>query len=183
MRRSASTEKQWEVELTAHQDRRSCDVKIVDVVSKPVHELEPIRPSTTTPATRPKTCPREYQRFKDFNCYKGYSTAEIWSVAREQCKRDGADLMVAESERERKEVFYTMYMKTKPGKTHWLGVYKPEDGEFWISVKGERAHSTWWRSGLPDDIDSDRCGCADSTGRLANRPCDDLWPYICEFQL
>ncbi|XP_066999841.2 hemolymph lipopolysaccharide-binding protein-like [Anabrus simplex] len=186
-------ENQRKFVVNVGQERRpwvsSREIEHVVSVHPPLYDMDPVTPSTSTSATttikttKRNACPRGYRQFKHFNCYKGYKVPATWGVARDQCKRDGADLMVAETEQERKEVFYPMYMSTHPGLTHWLGIYKLEHEDRWISVRGEPARSSWWRPRLPDDIPNDRCGTADSTGRVANRPCDDLWPYLCEFAL
>ncbi|XP_068086882.1 hemolymph lipopolysaccharide-binding protein-like [Anabrus simplex] len=169
-RRFTSTENQWELAVNVHQERRSCDSSEVEqlvsvtTVHRPVHGTSTnttpaidttSKPTTTTPTTttttttKPKSCPHSgYRLFEGFNCYKGYSEEKSWSDAREQCKRDGGDLMVAESERERSEVFPTMYKSAFWGP--WMGVYKPEGEDRWMSVKGEPALSSWWWPRYPD---------------------------------
>ncbi|XP_068086934.1 hemolymph lipopolysaccharide-binding protein-like [Anabrus simplex] len=143
-------------------------------------------PTTTTPAstttTKPRSCPHSgYRLFEGFNCYKGYRDYKIWSNAREQCKRDGGDLMVLESERERSEVFPTMYESEfwDP----WMGVYKPEGEGRWVSVKGEPALSSWWYLGEPDNSAGRKCAFADGRGLLVNFDCADRFFFICEIPL
>ncbi|XP_068086731.1 hemolymph lipopolysaccharide-binding protein-like [Anabrus simplex] len=143
-------------------------------------------PTTTTPAstttTKPRSCPHSgYRLFQGFNCYKTYSEWKIWSDAREQCKRDGGDLMVAESERERSEVFPTMYKSVS--RNPWMGVYKPEGEDRWVSVKGEPALSSWWRAGYPDNSAGYKCARGYDTGLLWNTDCAVLRPFICEIPL
>ncbi|XP_068086995.1 hemolymph lipopolysaccharide-binding protein-like [Anabrus simplex] len=109
--------------------------------------MKPVTPATTTPAsttttaattTKPRSCPHSgYRLFGGFNCYKAYREVKSWSDAREQCKRDGGDLMVFESERERSEVFPTMYKSVIWGP--WMGVYKPEGEDRWVSVRDAKA--------------------------------------------
>ncbi|XP_068084866.1 hemolymph lipopolysaccharide-binding protein [Anabrus simplex] len=182
--------------------------QLVSVISThpPLHgtstspDVEPVTPSTTTPAadittksitntsstttttttTKPKSCPHsEYQLFGDFNCYKGYVEEKSWFAAREQCKRDGGDLMVAETERERKEVFPIMYESVRS--SPWMGVDKTECENPWVSVKGEPSLSSWWRPGEPDDHPGRKCGgAANESGLLRNWNCAELRPFICE---
>ncbi|XP_067010736.2 hemolymph lipopolysaccharide-binding protein-like isoform X2 [Anabrus simplex] len=107
-RRLTSTENQWELAVNVHQERRSCDCseieQLVSVTSvyPPVHGTSTnTTPATTTPTTSTTCLHPGYQLFRGFNCYKAYVELKGWSDAREQCKRDGGDLMVAESRRER----------------------------------------------------------------------------------
>ncbi|XP_068086832.1 C-type lectin domain family 17, member A-like [Anabrus simplex] len=126
--------------------------------------------------------PTGYQLFEGFNCYKTYSDYKSWSDAREQCKRDGGDLMVLESERERSEVFPTMY--TSVGYWDpWMGVYKPEGEDRWVSVRGEPALSSWWRPGYPDNTADRKCAVANGRGPLWNYRCAHLRSFICEIPL
>ncbi|XP_068086990.1 hemolymph lipopolysaccharide-binding protein-like [Anabrus simplex] len=203
-RRLTSTENQWELAVNVHQERRSCDSseveQLVSVTSvhPPVHVtstsqyMKPVIPATTTPAsttttaattTKPRSCPHSgYRLFEGFNCYKTYSGYKSWSDAREQCKRDGGDLMVLESERERSEVVPTMY--TSVGYWDpWMGVYKPEGEDRWVSVKDESALSSWWYPGEPDNSAGRKCAVAYETGLLANTDCAQLQPFICEIPL
>ncbi|XP_068086599.1 hemolymph lipopolysaccharide-binding protein-like [Anabrus simplex] len=152
----------------------------IDTTSKPTTTTPT---TTTTTTTKPKSCPHSgYRLFGGFNCYKMYREGKSWSDAREQCKRDGGDLMVLESERERNEVFPTML----PSVVHWnpwMGVYKPEGEDRWVSVKGEPALSSWWRPGYPDNWADGKCALAVSTGLLMNYYCTQLQSFICEIPL
>ncbi|XP_068086743.1 hemolymph lipopolysaccharide-binding protein-like isoform X2 [Anabrus simplex] len=165
-RRFTSTENQWELAVNVHQERRSCDSSEIEqlvsvtTVHRPVHG---------------------YRLFEGFNCYKTYREGKSWSDAREQCKRDGGDLMVLESERERSEVFPTMFESViwYP----WMGVYKPEGEDRWVTVKGEPAPSSWWWPGEPDNIAGRKCAVAHRRGLLWNTDCAVLWSFICEIPL
>ncbi|XP_068086645.1 hemolymph lipopolysaccharide-binding protein-like [Anabrus simplex] len=197
-RRLTSTENQWELAVNVHQERRSCDSseveQLVSVTSvhPPVHGnsttqiMEPVTTSTTTPptttTTKPITCPHSgYRLFGGFNCYKTYREGKSWSDAREQCKTDGGGLMVLESERERNEVFPTMFESViwNP----WMGVYKPEGEDRWVSVKGEPVPSSWWRAGHPSNSAGDKCARAAETGLLWNTDCAERRSFICEIPL
>ncbi|XP_068086963.1 hemolymph lipopolysaccharide-binding protein-like [Anabrus simplex] len=203
-RRLTSTENQWELAVNVHQERRSCDSSEIEqlvsvtTVHRPVHGTSTnttpaidttSKPTTTTPTTttttttKPKSCPHSgYRLFEGFNCYKGYSEWKSWSDAREQCKRDGGDLMVLESERERSEVFPTMLPSV--GYWYpWMGVYKPEGEDRWVSVKGEPSLSSWWLPGYPDKDPGKKCALAVRTGLLMNYNCTQLLPFICEISL
>ncbi|XP_068086908.1 CD209 antigen-like protein A [Anabrus simplex] len=149
--------------------------------------MEPVTTSTTTRATttttKPISCRHSgYRLFEGFNCYKTYSEEKSWSDAREQCKRDGGDLMVLESERERSEVFPTMY-KSVGYWDPWMGVYKPEGEDRWVSVKGEPALSSWWWPGAPDNRAGDKCAAANKIGLLWNYNCAERRSFICEIPL
>ncbi|XP_068086732.1 hemolymph lipopolysaccharide-binding protein-like [Anabrus simplex] len=203
-RRLTSTENQWELAVNVHQERRSCDSseieQLVSVTSvhRPVHGTSTnIAPATTTPTTsatttttpttstttKPKLCPHSgYRLFEAFNCYKTYSDRKSWSDAREQCKRDGGDLMVLESERERNEVFPTM-LPSVGYWNPWMGVYKPEGEDRWVSVKGEPALSSWWWPGAPDNRAGDKCAAANKIGLLWNYNCAERRSFICEIPL
>ncbi|XP_068086619.1 hemolymph lipopolysaccharide-binding protein-like [Anabrus simplex] len=208
-RRLTSTENQWELAVNVHQERRSCDSSEIEqlvsvtTVHRPVHGTSSnttavtttpaidttSKPTTTTPTTttttttKPKSCPHSgYRLFEGFNCYKMYREEKSWSDAREQCKRDGGDLMVLESERERNEVFPTMLPSV--GYWYpWMGVYKPEGEDRWVSVKGEPALSSWWWPGAPDNRAGIMCAFADETGLLFNTDCAHLLNFICEIPL
>ncbi|XP_068086627.1 hemolymph lipopolysaccharide-binding protein-like [Anabrus simplex] len=138
---------------------------------------------TTSTTTKPKSCPHSgYRLFEGFNCYKTYRGGKSWSDAREQCKRDGGDLMVLESEREGNEVFPTM-LPSVVYWNPWMGVYKPEGEDGWVSVKGEPALSSWWLPGYPDNSAGDKCAFAVGTGQLFNIDCANLLYFICEIPL
>ncbi|XP_068086682.1 hemolymph lipopolysaccharide-binding protein-like isoform X1 [Anabrus simplex] len=138
--------------------------------------------TTTTTATKPRSCPHSgYRLFEGFNCYKTYSERKIWSDAREQCKRDGGDLMVSESERERREVFPPM--EEHVSRSPWMGVYKPEGEDRWVSVKGEPALSSWWRPRYPNNNAGKKCALAVRTGLLLNYNCAERRSFICEIPL
>ncbi|XP_068086789.1 snaclec coagulation factor IX/factor X-binding protein subunit A-like [Anabrus simplex] len=143
-------------------------------------------PTTTTPAstttTKPMSCPHSgYRLFEGFNCYKTYRGGKSWSDAREQCKRDGGDLMVSESERERREVFPPM--EEHVNRSPWMGVYKPEGEDRWVSVKGEPALSSWWRPRYPNKNAGKKCALAVRTGLLLNYNCAERRSFICEIPL
>ncbi|XP_067014886.2 mannose-binding protein-like [Anabrus simplex] len=89
--------------------------------------------------------------------------------------------MVVESERERSEVFPTMYKSVSS--YPWMGVYKPEGEDRWVSVKGEPALSRWWRPGEPDNTANRTCAAAGHSGLLWNTGCALSWPFICEISL
>ncbi|XP_068086917.1 hemolymph lipopolysaccharide-binding protein-like [Anabrus simplex] len=138
--------------------------------------------TTATITTKPRSCPHSgYRLFEGLNCYKTYSESRSWSDAREQCKRDGGDLMVFESERERIEVVPTMYESVRYDT--WMGVYKPEGEDRWVSVKGEPALGSWWRPRASDNITGRKCAVADLRGLLLNYKCADLRSFICEIPL
>ncbi|XP_068086961.1 hemolymph lipopolysaccharide-binding protein-like [Anabrus simplex] len=138
--------------------------------------------TTATITTKPRSCPHSgYRLFEGLNCYKTYSESRSWSDAREQCKRDGGDLMVLESERERSEVFPTMYKSVIW--IPWMGVYKPEGEDRWVSVKGEPVLSSWWWPGNPYNSAGRKCALAAETGLLANTDCAQRRPFICEIPL
>ncbi|XP_068086232.1 uncharacterized protein [Anabrus simplex] len=155
-RRITSPDNQYELDVNVFQKMsylNSSDIRhmvLLTSVHPPVHEVEPVTISTTTPATtttkevtsttqKPKSCPHpEYKQFEDFNCYKGYMEKKKWIDARYQCKRDGGELMVLESVGERKEVFPTMYKSVKKDKWRpWMGVYKDTSDNSWVSVTEE----------------------------------------------
>ncbi|XP_068086683.1 snaclec coagulation factor IX/factor X-binding protein subunit A-like isoform X2 [Anabrus simplex] len=165
-RRLTSTENQWELAVNVHQQRRSCD-------SSEVEQLVSV-----TSVHRPV---HGYRLFEGFNCYKTYSERKIWSDAREQCKRDGGDLMVSESERERREVFPPM--EEHVSRSPWMGVYKPEGEDRWVSVKGEPALSSWWRPRYPNNNAGKKCALAVRTGLLLNYNCAERRSFICEIPL
>ncbi|XP_067014827.2 hemolymph lipopolysaccharide-binding protein [Anabrus simplex] len=121
-----------------------------------------------------------YQLFADFNWYKWYGRRESWSDAREQCKRDGGDLMVAESEEERKKVFLEIYQSLEYLYSLWMGVNMSGGEDSWVSVKGEPALSTWWKPGYPIKRTDLKCAAADSSGELFNKKCTGRLPFICE---
>ncbi|XP_068086637.1 mannose-binding protein-like [Anabrus simplex] len=89
--------------------------------------------------------------------------------------------MVLESERERSEVFPTMYESVIW--IPWMGVYKPEGEDRWVSVKGEPALSSWWWPGYPNNSAGRKCALADETGLLWNIDCAERPPFICEIPL
>ncbi|XP_068086638.1 hemolymph lipopolysaccharide-binding protein-like [Anabrus simplex] len=225
-RRLTSTEEQWELAVSVHQERLCDSSEIEQLVSvttvhPPVYGnsttqiMEPVTTSTTTAAIyntsepitttsttstttttpttsattttttttiKPESCPHSgYQLFEGFNCYKTYSERKSWNDAREQCKSDEGDLMVVESERERREVFPTMYESAY--KYPWMGVYKPEGEDRWVSVKGEPALSSWWTPGEPHNWADGKCAAAYVKGLLFNTDCAQLRPFICEIPL
>ncbi|XP_068086880.1 hemolymph lipopolysaccharide-binding protein-like [Anabrus simplex] len=165
-RRLTSTENEWELAVNVHQERRSCDSSEVEQLVSVTSVHPPVH---------------GYRLFEGFNCYKAYSEEKSWSDAREQCKRDGGDLMVLESERERSEVFPTMYKSVIWGP--WMGVYKPEGEDRWMSVKGEPALSGWWRYREPDNSAGRKCAFADVTGLLYNTDCAERRSFMCEIPL
>ncbi|XP_067014885.2 CD209 antigen-like protein 2 isoform X2 [Anabrus simplex] len=124
-----------------------------------------------------------YQLFGGFNCYKRYHEIKSWSDAREQCKSDGGDLMVVESERERKEVIPSMFKNASSKLSVWMGVYRLLYEDRWETVKGEPALSSWWAAGEPNKRPDHMCADTNSSGLLHNWDCDAWVPYICEIPL
>ncbi|XP_068086969.1 hemolymph lipopolysaccharide-binding protein-like [Anabrus simplex] len=146
----------------------------IDTTSEPITTTSTTSTTTTTPTTsatttttttiKPESCPHSgYRLFEGFNCYKTYSEGKSWSDAREQCKRDGGDLMVLESERERSEVFPTMFESViwNP----WMGVYKPEGEDRWVSVK-DHGRGAQYYSQLKEGYESDYVRGAQYNSRL-----------------
>ncbi|XP_067014884.2 snaclec coagulation factor IX/factor X-binding protein subunit A isoform X1 [Anabrus simplex] len=190
-RRFASTENQ---EKRSYDSNEMKQLDSVTSVHPPLHGtsmsqgIEPVTPSNTTPAaattTKPKFCPHSgYQLFGGFNCYKRYHEIKSWSDAREQCKSDGGDLMVVESERERKEVIPSMFKNASSKLSVWMGVYRLLYEDRWETVKGEPALSSWWAAGEPNKRPDHMCADTNSSGLLHNWDCDAWVPYICEIPL
>ncbi|XP_068086680.1 hemolymph lipopolysaccharide-binding protein-like [Anabrus simplex] len=163
----------------------------IDTTFEPITTTSTTSTTTTTPTTsattttitiKPESCPHSgYQLFEGFNCYKTYREGKSWSDAREQCKTDGGGLMVLESERERNEVFPTMFESViwYP----WMGVYKPEGEDRWVSVKGEPVPSSWWLAGFPENSAGRKCALTVGPALLLNYYCANLRCFICEIPL
>ncbi|XP_068085225.1 uncharacterized protein [Anabrus simplex] len=135
---------------------------------------------TTIAVCPAETTTRGYEEFPELGRYKVYLDMEAmnWSDARDACLREGAQLMVFNSDREREQVYWVLYNQTI-GYSPWVGYWDVDGNNTWLSVRGDPFPSSWWRPGFPKDTGK-YCALAWSDGLIYNFYCHAKQPFICE---
>ncbi|XP_068081756.1 hemolymph lipopolysaccharide-binding protein-like [Anabrus simplex] len=149
---------------------------------------ELVRLSTTV--TVPETPLRrsDYELFPGLGYYKLHTTAQLWETAQEICVREGAHLIVINSEAEAnvvKEYFSRKPIFSGSSSSNWIyaGFHdKYTKGDF-VTVTGvslSKSGYTKWESGQPN---GDDFGGLNSQTQLVDVPGHYKLGFICEQEL
>ena len=104
-------------------------------------------------------CPPGWFRHEQSCYYIGDTPTEIWSNAREKCKKMGADLAIIRSSTEND--FVSRIVKKQKTATWfgaWLGLQRNDDSKFyWVDGTPLKGQYSAWSTGEPNNLD-EKCG-------------------------
>ncbi|XP_041858100.1 CD209 antigen-like protein A [Melanotaenia boesemani] len=137
--------------------------------------------NTVKVSKRNRTCPAGWIRF-GCSCYLLSSKSGSWDKGREDCRGQGADLVVIDSA----EV--QTFLSTLTKKPTWIGLNDKENEGIWKWVDGSPLNLTYWANKQPDNGNRDsRYGeedCAqiikDGGTSWNDIKCTDSSEWICE---
>nr|BAG54785.1 low-expression lectin 2 [Bombyx mori] len=123
------------------------------------------------------------QMFKTY--YRLNDLATNWDQARQICEAEGTYLFIPDSLDEM-ESFKLLMSNMKAQYTGiFMGLHdKFSDGNF-VTLKGESIAGTTiellWAQGSPDNVNgTEHCVVMTREGLLDDRPCDDIYPFVCK---
>ncbi|XP_066994471.2 hemolymph lipopolysaccharide-binding protein [Anabrus simplex] len=175
-----------EISLDVAHGRTLCNNSELVRMSTSVSVLEPPITIVDTPFGRD-----DYELFPSIGYYKLHTTVQLWEAAREICVREGAHLIVINSDAEATVVKeYFSRNPTFSGSSSASYVYagfhdKYTEGDF-VTVTGISLSKTGymkWSSGQPNGGSIDNFGGLDNQGLLMD--IEDTWRlgFICEKEL
>ncbi|XP_064173856.1 C-type lectin domain family 4 member G-like isoform X2 [Anguilla rostrata] len=120
------------------------------------------------------TCPGDWKQFSS-KCYFFSTLRKSWEDSLQDCKLQGADLVIIKSQEEQE--FINQHAK---GGHHWIGLKDSKDRTFeWVD--GTLLQQAFWKAGSPDENRRARCVLTGPGEELwADAPCDFTWMWICE---
>ncbi|XP_035256445.1 C-type lectin domain family 4 member G-like isoform X2 [Anguilla anguilla] len=120
------------------------------------------------------TCPGDWKQFSS-KCYFFSTLRKSWEDSLQDCKLQGADLVIIKSQEEQE--FINQHAK---GGHHWIGLKDSEDRTFeWVD--GTLLQQAFWKAGSPDENRRAHCVLTGPGEELwVDTPCDFTWMWICE---
>ena len=124
------------------------------------------------------SCPSGYSDFKNRRCYKYFSTSVSWSKARQQCLKDGGDLVSIANQEE-----YTYVQNLYSSGTIWLGFNDlVREGHF-VWSDGSSVTFTKWYANEPNNWKGEDCAHTlgpDPSSLWNDRSCSRLKKFVCQ---
>ncbi|KAK5864406.1 hypothetical protein PBY51_015651 [Eleginops maclovinus] len=103
---------------------------------------------------RARPCKKGWKKF-DISCYFVSSVEKNWTLSREECIEEGADLVVIESQEEQQFVNKMML----EAQNAWIGLTDSLDEGTWMWVDGTDVTTTFWQPGQPNSYNGNQdCG-------------------------
>ncbi|XP_067000419.2 hemolymph lipopolysaccharide-binding protein [Anabrus simplex] len=176
-----------------NQEQVTVDVEHGTVWCDGTEELKTIAEASAAPV---RFRHPDYELFLGIGYYKMHPKAETWDQARVNCNKEGAHLLIVNSEEEFGVVKQLFARKPKiEGATwnDWIYVGfsdRAVEGQY-VTVLGEPLSSTGyvkWHGGQPDNAawntepDQD-CGGMHTGGTMQDLPCLGKTAYICEQEI
>ncbi|XP_070840918.1 CD209 antigen-like protein E [Chaetodon trifascialis] len=125
-----------------------------------------------------RRCPDGWRKFGCSCYFKSSQRKTWWGDSRKQCQKDGADLVVINSEEERKFV-----IELSKNDESWIGLSQQwkSSRQVWEWVDGSPLTQTFWTSGLRNEREESAI-CCDQQGKLTQRTNYDYdsKSWICE---
>ncbi|XP_064174206.1 low affinity immunoglobulin epsilon Fc receptor-like [Anguilla rostrata] len=120
------------------------------------------------------TCPEGWKQLSS-KCYFFSTVRKSWEDSLQDCKLQGADLVIIRSQEEQE--FINQHAK---GGHHWIGLKDSANRTFeWVD--GTLLQQAFWKAGSPDENRRARCVLTGpGEERWADAPCDFTWMWICE---
>uniref|UniRef100_A0A3P8RR75 C-type lectin domain-containing protein n=1 Tax=Amphiprion percula TaxID=161767 RepID=A0A3P8RR75_AMPPE len=107
-------------------------------------EMTKERDRLQTLSKQKKMCPAGWKMFS-CTCYLLSQASDSWTNGREDCKRQGADLVVINSAEEQ------MFLSTFANKPTWIGLNDIQTEGTWMWVDGTPLTLRYWDKNQPDN--------------------------------
>ncbi|XP_034003324.1 CD209 antigen-like protein A [Trematomus bernacchii] len=125
-----------------------------------------------------KTCPEGWRKF-GCSCYLFSTEKASWEQSRQDCRAEGAHLVIVDSEEEQE--FITRMIKENT----WIGLSDREEEGTWKWVDGSplNLNLTFWSPGQPDNFDEEDCAeiwSIDHSQSWNDKACKNDQHWICE---
>ncbi|XP_036393707.1 CD209 antigen-like protein E [Megalops cyprinoides] len=128
-----------------------------------------------------RPCPQRWKQFAS-KCYYFSTETHNWMDSRSSCLKQGADLVIIESEEEQE------FINKHTGEgLYWIGLNDSETEGTWLWVDGSPLQKGFWQSGEPNNsYRPDRSDPADCVVNVrhekvwADTSCHLFWMWICE---
>ncbi|KAK5896632.1 hypothetical protein CesoFtcFv8_009773 [Champsocephalus esox] len=129
---------------------------------------------------RARPCQTGWSKF-DISCYFVSSVSKNWTLSRQECIDEGADLVVIDSLEEQE--FLNMLMHK--GQNVWIGLTDSLQEGTWMWVDGSNVTTKFWQPGQPNSYNGNQdCGeCVQKTpgvGQWNDDGCFAVQNWICE---
>ncbi|XP_055765489.1 C-type lectin domain family 12 member B-like [Salvelinus fontinalis] len=127
-------------------------------------------------------CPKGW-RMLGSSCYFLSTETKTWQESRLDCFERGADLVIINSEEEKKLLYQ---LDGDADLLVWIGLTDSVNEGAWKWVDGTPLTTSYWKSGQPERGDTNNKDCVEVYHRddvLANwndAPCDRMLHWICE---
>ncbi|XP_038837604.1 CD209 antigen-like protein E isoform X2 [Salvelinus namaycush] len=127
-------------------------------------------------------CPKGW-RMLGSSCYFLSTETKTWQESRLDCFERGADLVIINSEEEKKLLYQ---LDDDADLLVWIGLTDSVNDGAWKWVDGTPLTTSYWKSGQPDHGGTNNKDCVEVYHRddvLANwndAPCDRMLHWICE---
>uniref|UniRef100_A0A3P8RUF9 C-type lectin domain-containing protein n=1 Tax=Amphiprion percula TaxID=161767 RepID=A0A3P8RUF9_AMPPE len=121
------------------------------------------------------TCPAGWKMFS-CTCYLLSQASDSWTNGREDCKRQGADLVVINSAEE--QTFLSMFAK----KQTWIGLNDIQTEGTWMWVDGTPLTLSYWDTDEPNNGGEEDCAQIRTAHNTLwdDVPCTSSLQWICE---
>ena len=127
---------------------------------------------------------------KDGVQYKFFYTAHssTWSDGREQCSKDGGNLVILETESKWRFITAQIQNLSNPTKNEWfIGLTRNGSGNDWRWITGQPLNNSHWQAGQPSKDGKCVVIAKDypngTKGLFNDLKCDSKKAFICEKQL
>lgn len=129
---------------------------------------------------RARPCQTGWSKF-DISCYFVSSVSKNWTLSRQECIDEGADLVVIDSLEEQE--FLNMLMHK--GQNVWIGLTDSLQEGTWMWVDGSNVTTKFWQPGQPNSYNGNQdCGenlqKTPGVGQWNDDGCFAVQNWICE---
>ncbi|XP_068081701.1 hemolymph lipopolysaccharide-binding protein [Anabrus simplex] len=166
------------------------DVKQTTTTCNCTSEVLLVEAEIISPPLKPG---EDYTLLSDLGYYKLYTTPKSWSQANSICNKDGAHLIILNSEKEAQAVNQMFRGLSKSSdmtsKDHLFAGFHDQlhEGHF-ITIYGEALETTgytkWSDPSEPNNKNGDaNCGSVHFNGGLSDVPCSWKLAFVCEQEL
>ncbi|CAJ1059161.1 uncharacterized protein LOC115426795 [Xyrichtys novacula] len=144
-----------------------------------VRELTQQVGDIVTMIAKGKDCDTGWKKY-GLSCYLVSTAKKNWAASREDCKTQGADLAIINSEEEQD---FVTGLKSW-GENTWIGLTDSAQEGNWMWVDGTPVTTTYWESGQPNSKKGNQdCGEMAFRGEWNDEHCSAGNIWICEKKL
>ena len=124
-------------------------------------------------------CPPDWIKYETSCFFIDYNHITSWSVARASCQNLGADLAIIRSSKEND--FIRSVAMAAPLLEVWIGLYRSDVDQnwYWVDDTPLAGEFSWWETGEPSNVDSERCVHMYNIGKWNDISCENQYRFIC----